>query len=268
VADWILYPVDRAVRLQGASVSASGGSDTAPNAVDGRPNSVWEPGAGTIYHWCNLGASYAIAGLGLANHNLSGVAIRAGRVASMGSTSFTSYQDFTPDDDEDFFGLFAPGAITGTYFLIRIASASTTHIGEISWVDDGAAIDTSGYGPRWPIDRSVMQLGYATLQTAGGAELNRSLGGMRQRLTLRLTGMPSGISSLGRSIEDSLRSYDAWADGVWVTGDEFGSVTIYQGRGYYCTLVDMPSLSIGDAGGRMIFTLPLAEKSHGIRVPA
>ena len=267
MADWVMYGKDIAGgRYSITTTGASQGSSTAVLACSVDPTQVWTPGStgSNITWYVDLGGSNTIIGVGFSNHNLSGVDAECIDASSYGGTTGSSFS-WTFPDNEDFIAI-GSSTLSSRYFTIRFTSAmpSGAHVGTISLLLDSAKITLTPTDAfvGLPVARDFVDSGIAGDVTVSGSEFWQVFGSQRQRLTIPLERVSQTTLN---AVEDSIKTYDRWLLGAWVTDDTFGEDTALQGRGYYVRpeLGQAISIQWAAPGGISTMRLPLVEFNKG-----
>ena len=260
MADWVLYPVDRLATI--TDTTASNDASNSANCCRIDPSSLWVPGTqGAGETWsADCQAAYTVDGVAFGNHNFSGEQIKFYKDNSLGGLDTAQATRTFPSNNHDV--VFVESMSSIRYFSVEWQSAiSSGQCGTISLLDNGVTISEGG--PYAEIDRSL-QGGFTPIIAASGAEIHQIVGGARQAFVLQLQYLPSGDGNIGQDLWDSFLDNNGWANGVWLTDDEFGSVTANQGRGYYCHVQGPVQSSIINAVGHVSATIPLLEMTKGI----
>ena len=241
MADWRLYPVDRAVNriTLNTQVSATLNNALSPRLVDGRNRTQWLSGGTTINTALNLSiasSSYNIGAIAFGNaQNMASEPITIYRGNSLGSET-TSIVSITAPDLEDWLYTFSSAPTGSAFYRVKFTTtiSAALSIGTVSLLDDDYMIEFSAdddYAPEFPIGQPVSP-GFVPLPMAGGGYIRHIQHGAQNKWRLSFPVLSTGSGSTHEAIRSSLRLNNGWANGVWLTTDEYNSTS--DRRAYYC----------------------------------
>lgn len=238
-----------------------------PRMVDCKQRTSWVSGVTTAPKISMLmDSDYKIGAVAFGNcRNVATESIVLSYGATIGAET-TAVATITAPSDQDWLyetGIAAPA--TGPGWVARFATTVPTDmsIGTISLLDANKVIEfSSAESPDFPIGQP-MSPGYNPLPLAGGDVVRQVVSGSFRKWFLNFGLVEMGINETYVAIQRSWYEYNGWANGVWLTTDEFDNAT--DQRAYYC--VPAPgtdaNMGVSVAGPWGSMTLELHEMPKG-----
>lgn len=260
MGSWILWARDLAAHRVGV-VGSSHNEAHSPRLVDVDQTSIWMPNttASGVLASVDLGATYAAKAFALGGvENLAGETIEFIAATTLKGTTGTSTQFTIGTARDQLFELSVDGLTR--YKTIRFPTAILSSAKIASWSILHEKI-TMNRAPKYDLGRDL-ELGYRSIEVPSGAEIIQHVAGNREVLTLIFDHVRTGSGELGDTIEQSLDRSNAWADGLWITGDEWVSPS---GAAWYGRLVPGSLQRPINRQGRSVYALQFRTLTHGVR---